>query len=138
MPRIIAIDYGTKRIGLAVTDPMKIIAQPLKAVHSQDAMKYLKEYAAMEAIEAFVVGEPKHLDGSPSGPQEALANFVRSLERTFPNVTIYRLDERFTSKLAQNAMVEGGATRKQRRDKSNIDITSAVIILQDFLWKHNK
>ena len=133
-----AIDYGTKRIGLAVTDPMKIIAQPLTTVHSQEIMAYLKDYLLKEPVETFLIGEPKHLDGTPSGPKEALANFVKSLQRTFPEIPVVRMDERFTSKMAQQAMIEGGASRKQRRDKNNLDTISAVIMLQDFLNQQNR
>jgi putative Holliday junction resolvase len=133
MPRIIAIDFGTKRIGIAVTDPLQMIANPLKTVTNEEAIPFLKTYLSKENVETIVIGEPKHLDGSASGPQESIANFVRAIEKAFPTVKIVRVDERFTSKLAFGAMIDGGASKKQRQDKSLIDTLSAVIILQSYM-----
>ncbi|HPH83440.1 MAG TPA: Holliday junction resolvase RuvX [Flavobacteriales bacterium] len=133
MPRILAIDFGTKRIGIAVTDPLQMIANPLKTVTNEEALPFLKTYLSKESVETIVIGEPKHLDGSASGPQESITNFVRAVEKAFPTVKIVRVDERFTSKLAFGAMIDGGASKKQRQDKSLIDTLSAVIILQSYM-----
>lgn len=133
MPRILAIDFGTKRIGIAVTDPLQMIANPFKTVTNEEALPFLKTYLSKESVETIVIGEPKHLDGSASGPQESITNFVRAVEKAFPTVKIVRVDERFTSKLAFGAMVDGGASKKQRQDKSLIDTLSAVIILQSYM-----
>jgi putative Holliday junction resolvase len=133
MPRIIAIDFGTKRIGIAVTDPLQMIANPLKTVTNEEAIPFLKTYLSKENVDTIVIGEPKHLDGTASGPQESIANFVRAVEKAFPTVKIVRVDERFTSKIAFGAMLDGGASKKQRQDKSLIDTLSAVIILQSYM-----
>jgi putative Holliday junction resolvase len=133
MPRILAIDFGTKRIGIAVTDPLQMIANPFKTVTNEEALPFLKTYLSKESVETIVIGEPKHLDGSASGPQESITNFVRAVEKAFPTVKIVRVDERFTSKLAFGAMLDGGASKKQRQDKSLIDTLSAVIILQSYM-----
>ncbi|HOY49221.1 MAG TPA: Holliday junction resolvase RuvX [Flavobacteriales bacterium] len=133
MPRILAIDFGTKRIGIAVTDPLQMIANPFKTVTNEEALPFLKTYLSKESVETIVIGEPKHLDGSASGPQESITNFVRAVEKAFPTVKIVRVDERFTSKLAFGAMIDGGASKKQRQDKSLIDTLSAVIILQSYM-----
>jgi len=133
MARIIAIDYGTKRIGLAVTDSLQMIAGPLKTVHSSEIIDFLKEYLHRENVEAFVIGEPKHLDGNLSGPIEALSNFIKNLTKNFPDKPIYRIDERFTSKMAMDTLIAGGASKKQRQDKATLDTISAMIILQSFL-----
>jgi len=133
MGRILAIDFGTKRIGLAVTDSLQMIAGPLKTVTSEEALPFIVSYCEKEKVEIIVLGEPKHLDGSASGPQEAIQNFLKALERKLPAVKMERMDERFTSKLAFDSMIMGGATKKQRQDKSMIDTVSAVIILQSFM-----
>jgi putative Holliday junction resolvase len=133
MPRILAIDFGTKRTGIAVTDSLQMIANPLKTVPGDEVLPFLKQYMSKEQVETIVVGEPKHMDGTASGPQEALTNFVRSLEKAFPMVKVVRMDERFTSKMAFGAMLQAGASKKQRQDKSTIDTVSAVIILQSYM-----
>jgi len=133
MGRILAIDYGTKRTGLAVTDPLKIIATALDTVRSHDLMDYLKSYAQREAVEAFVVGLPKQLDNSPSAITPQVEAFVKHLRKNFPDTPIYRVDERFTSVMAQQAMIDSGMKKKDRRQKGNVDKISAVIILQSFM-----
>jgi putative Holliday junction resolvase len=133
MARILAIDYGTKRSGIAVTDPLKMIANPLTAVPTQELLPFLKEYIGKELVETIVVGEPKHMDGTASGPQEALANFVKAVEKTFKSIQVVRMDERFTSKMSLETMITAGATKKQRAVKENIDTISAVIILQSYM-----
>lgn len=133
LSRILAIDFGTKRTGIAVTDPQQLIATPLITVHSSELLPFLKEYLKREAVETIVIGEPRHLDGTTSGPQEALANFVRSLEKAFPVVKVARVDERFTSKMAFDTLIAAGAGKKQRRNKEAVDTISAVLILQSYM-----
>jgi putative Holliday junction resolvase len=137
MPRILAIDFGTKRIGIAVTDPLQLIANPLQTIESNQILPFLEDYLKREVVEAIVVGDPKSMDGSPSGPVEALHNFMIALNRKFPVIRIERVDERFTSKLAMSALLTAGASRKQRANKGNIDKLSAVIILQTYMDAQN-
>jgi putative Holliday junction resolvase len=131
--RLVAIDYGTKRVGLAVTDPSKIIATPLDTVHSKDVVQFLKNYDQKEGIEAFVVGNPKNLNNKDTNATLLVKHFLNLLKKNFPEKPVYLIDERFTSKIAFNAMIEGGMKKKDRRNKSNIDKISAVIILQSYL-----
>ncbi len=133
MGRIVAIDYGTKRTGLAVTDPLKIIATALETVRSHDLMNYLKAYAQREDVDAFVVGLPKQLDNTPSAITPQVEAFVKSLRKNFPDKPIHRVDERFTSQMAQQVMIESGMKKKDRQVKGNVDKISAVIILQSFM-----
>jgi putative holliday junction resolvase len=131
--RILGIDYGTKRIGLAVTDSLQIISGPLKTVHSQDVLTFLKDYIPKENVVEIVIGNPMHLDGSLSGPQESLNNFIKSLSRTFPEVPVIKLDERFTSKMAMASLHATGASKKKKQNKEEIDLISAVLILQSHM-----
>jgi putative Holliday junction resolvase len=133
MPRIIAIDYGSKRVGLAVTDPLQIIATALDTVHSKDVIEYLKKYTQAEEVEAFVVGKPSNLNGEATNATPLVEAFVKNLKKNFPEKTIHLQDERFTSKMALDAMIAGGSKKKDRQNKGNIDKISAVIILQSFL-----
>jgi putative Holliday junction resolvase len=133
MPRILAIDYGTKRVGLAVTDPYKLIASSLETVHSKDVIQYLKNYTTKEEVDCFVVGLPKRLDGSDSESTKQIENFVNSLRKNFPEVPIERVDERFTSSIATRALLEMGLKKKDRAKKENIDQVSAVLILQTYM-----
>ncbi|MCU0440283.1 MAG: Holliday junction resolvase RuvX [Raineya sp.] len=134
MPRIIAIDYGSKRVGLAVTDNLKIIATALETVHSKDILDFLEKYMQKEEVEAFVVGMPKNLDGEDTNNTPLVENFVKALKKKFTNVPVHLLDERFTSKIALDSMIMSGSKKKDRNNKSgNIDKVSAVIILQDYL-----
>ena len=133
MGRILAIDFGTKRIGLAVTDSNQIIATALTTIPSAEIFDYLKIYFSKESVTRIIIGEPKHLDGSISGPIEALSNFKKALSRLFPLIPVESIDERFTSKIAFESMILSGAKKKDRENKSNIDKISAVIILQDYL-----
>ena len=133
MGRILAIDYGTKRVGLAVTDPARIIATPLTTVHSKELIAFLKDYEENEGIELFVVGLPKNLANSDTDLTQAVRNFVTHLKRVFPDKRVVTIDERFTSKIAFEAMLSGGMKKKERRNKENIDKISATIILQSFL-----
>ena len=133
MARIVAIDYGTKRVGLAVTDPARIIASPLTTVHSKDLIAFLKEYDQSEGIELFVVGLPRNLASNDTDLTQTVRNFVIHLRRVFPGKEVVTVDERFTSKMAFDAMLQGGMKKKERRKKEHIDKISATIILQSFL-----
>lgn len=133
MGRIIAIDYGTKRVGLAVTDPLQIIASALDTIHSKDIIAYLKTYEVNEGIESFVLGMPKKLDGTPTNATPLVKQFHRLLKKNFPGKPVYLHDERYTSKMALDAMIAGGVKKKDRREKGNIDKVSATIILQSYL-----
>ena len=135
MPRILAIDYGTKRVGLAVTDPLKIIASALDTVHSKDVIDFLKAYLDIEEVEAFVVGMPVNLDGEDTNNTSHVKGFVKNLQKIFPDIPIHLHDERFTSKIALQAMILSGYSKKDRREKGNIDKISAVIILQSYMEK---
>lgn len=135
MSRILAIDYGTKRVGLAVTDPLKIIASALDTIHSKDVLNYLKEYVEKEEVEAFVVGMPVNLDGEDTNNTPHVKGFVKTLKKTFPEIPLHLHDERFTSSMALQAMITSGYSKKDRREKGNIDKISAVIILQSFMEK---
>ncbi|WP_323757836.1 Holliday junction resolvase RuvX [Roseivirga sp.] len=133
MGRILAIDYGRKRVGLAVTDPLQIIASPLDTVHSKDVIQYLKDYDKAENIESFVLGMPMNLNNQPTDATLGAQQFENLLKKQFPEKPVYLQDERFTSKMAMDAMIAGGMKKKDRREKGNIDKISATIILQSFL-----
>ncbi|MBW6492264.1 MAG: Holliday junction resolvase RuvX [Lentimicrobium sp.] len=133
MARILAIDYGQKRVGLAVTDEGQIIATPLTTVHSKDVIAYLKDYLNHERVELFVVGEPRQMNNLASESAKFTEPFVRLLAKSFPDVKIVRIDERFTSKMAQKTILDSGARKKERQNKELVDMVSAVIILQSYL-----
>lgn len=137
MARILAVDYGNKRVGLAVTDPMQMIASPLETIHAKDVFDYLKAYALREPVEAFVVGMPQTLLGKPTDVTSAVVGFVRRLQREFPATPVHTVDERFTSHMAMQAMIAGGVKKKDRRDKATVDRISAAIILQSYLESRN-
>lgn len=130
MGRIIGIDYGTKRVGIAVTDPMKIFATALDTVHSKDVIKFLQDYDRQEGIEAFALGIPKRLDNTDTNNSSHVLGFKRLLAKTFPEKKIYEIDERFTSSIALQTMIAGGMKKKDRKNKANVDKISAVLILQ--------
>jgi putative Holliday junction resolvase len=138
MPRILAIDYGTKRCGIAVTDTMQIIATGLTTVHSKDIIDFLKKYMEKEAVEAIVVGEPKNLKGERTDASEHADGFVTLLKKHFPGMKIARIDERFTSKMASRAIIDSGMKKKDRQNKELVDEVSAVIILQEYLNNYQK
>ncbi|MCF8217818.1 MAG: Holliday junction resolvase RuvX [Bacteroidales bacterium] len=138
MGRIVAIDYGRKRVGIAVTDPGKIIANSLTTVHSKDIFTFLKDYVNKEEVEGFVVGEAKQMDNSASESSEFIEPFVKKLKKTFPEMPVERVDERFTSKMALDAMIQGGTKKKDRQDKGRIDAVSATIILQSYMEKPDR
>lgn len=133
MGRILAIDYGRKRSGLAVTDENRLIAGPLDTVASHDLLGYLKKYCLTETVDGFVVGEPLQMNGTASESSQYIKPFLVSLEKAFPNIPVYRVDERFTSKMASRTILESGLKRKARQDKALIDKVSAVIMLQTFM-----
>ncbi len=133
MSKLLAIDYGQKRVGIAVTDNEQIIASGLTTVHSKDVLSFLEDYLRHEEVECFVVGEAKNLDNSPSESARLIEPFVKKLAKTFPNVNIVRVDERFSSKIAFQTMIDAGLNKKTRRDKSLVDKVSATIILQSYL-----
>jgi putative Holliday junction resolvase len=133
MPRIVAIDYGTKRVGLAVTDPLKIFATALDTIHSKDVIAYLLEYDKKEGIECFVIGMPKTLSNEDSSNAKFVKIFMIALKKSFPDKEIITIDERFTSSMALDTMIQGGMKKKDRRNKENVDKISATIILQSYL-----
>ena len=133
MGRILAIDYGIKRTGIAVTDPERIIATGLTTVETPKLILFLRDYCQKECVDIFVVGEPKHMDNTPSQSAAIIEPFVKQLAKTFPDKQIARIDERFTSKMAFRAMIDGGLKKKQRQDKGMIDQVSATIMLQDYM-----
>jgi len=135
--RTLAIDYGQKRVGLAVTDELGMIAGALATVHSQDVIAFLKEYILREKVECFVVGLPLTLQNNLSESAKFTEPFVRQLQRVFPQIPVERIDERFTSKMASAAILESGVRKKERQNKSLVDKVSAVIILQSYLEMKN-
>ena len=135
MNRIIGIDYGRKRVGVAVSDPLRIFASPLDTVHSANIIEYLQKYSENETIERFVVGYPMNLNNKPSEAAADVDAFLNRLKKVFPNIPITLEDERFTSVLAHRAMIDGGMKKSDRRDKASVDKISATIILQSFLDK---
>ncbi|MXV14706.1 Holliday junction resolvase RuvX [Hufsiella ginkgonis] len=133
MPRLMAFDYGTKRIGIAVTDPLQIIATGLETVHPKDVIDYVKKYLLAEPVERFVVGEPKQMDGTESQSAQHVRGFVTLLKKNFPAIPVDMADERFTSKMASAAMLAGGLKKSDRKNKALVDTVSAVIILQTYM-----
>ncbi|HMN89766.1 MAG TPA: Holliday junction resolvase RuvX [Saprospiraceae bacterium] len=133
MARILAVDYGTKRTGLAVTDPLQIIANGLDTVPTEKVLDYLQRYISQEAVETIVVGEPLHLDGTPAQIAPQVNDFMQKLRTLFPGITIVGHDERFTSADAKKIILQSGMRKKKRRDKALVDKVSAVLILQDYL-----
>ncbi len=134
MARILAIDYGQKRTGIAVTDELQIIASGLTTVDTKELMIFLSNYISNEKVELFLVGEPKQKDGAASQSEAFIEPFLKQLDKKFPNIPVKRLDERFTSKMAFQTMIDGGLKKKQRQNKALIDEISATIILQDYLY----
>lgn len=133
MGRVLAIDYGLKRTGLAVTDLLRIIATPLDTVLTKDLLSFLKDYVKREPVDEFVIGMPKTLKNEDSDVAPMVRKFVLILKETFPGKPVFEIDERFTSSMAQKAMIEGGMKKKDRQVKGNADKISATLILQSFL-----
>ena len=133
MARIMAIDYGRKRTGVAVTDPLQLIANGLATVPSGELVKFIQSYMAKEPVELIVVGQPKQMNNEPSENMRYVQAFVTHLKRTLPQIPIEYYDERFTSVMAHQAMLDGGLRKKKRQEKALVDEISAVIILQAYL-----
>ena len=131
--RVMAFDYGTKRIGIAVTDPMQIIATGLDTIHPNAIVEYLKKYVQAEPVERFIVGEPKQMDNTPSQSAIHVKGFVNLLKKTFPDTPVEMLHERFTSKMASAAIAQSGMGKKARQNKALVDNISAVILLQSWM-----
>ncbi len=137
MGRILAIDYGSKRVGLAVTDSLRLIATGLTTVHSKDVITYLENYCKKETVDIIVVGEPKTMQNNKSDSARFIDPFVTHLKKKFPDKQIERYDERFTSAMAHQTMLAGGLKKKDRQDKETVDMISAIIILQDYMNSKN-
>ncbi len=128
-----AIDYGTKRCGIAVTDNLRILANGLTTVHSKDLIQFIETCCKTETVDIIVVGEPKTLKNNKSDSARFIDPFVKHLQKKFPEKTIARFDERFTSAIAQQTMLAGGLKKKDRQDKATVDMISATLILQDYM-----
>ena len=133
MPRILSIDYGIKRTGIAVTDEMQIIASGLTTVSSETLIAFLKDYFSKEKVEKVIIGEPKQMDGTPSESAVIIEKFIKTFTMTFPAMPLDRVDERFTSKMAFQTMIDSGLKKKQRQNKALIDEIAATIMLQDYM-----
>lgn len=138
MERIVGIDYGLKRTGIAVSDPLRIFASPLQTVPTAKIIEYLQKYASEQTITLFVVGYPLNMDGNPSQIAGQVDAFLKHLAKKFPGIPIRKEDERFTSVLAHRAMIEGGMKKKDRMDKGSVDKISAAILLQGYLDREQK
>ena len=134
MGRILAIDFGEKRTGIAVTDELQIIASGLTTIPTENVISFLQDYISKENIELFVVGKPKQMDNSDSQSEALIIPFLEKLTKNIPSISVQRVDERFTSKMAFQTMIDSGLKRKQRRNKGLIDEISATIILQSYLY----
>lgn len=128
-----AIDFGTKRVGLAITDPLRIFASPLETVAASDIESFLEDYMSREQLDAFVIGYPVQMNNMPSQSVKHVNPFIKKLRKKYPQIPVHLADERFTSGMAMRTMIEGGVKKKNRRDKSMVDKISASIILQSFL-----
>ena len=133
MPRILSIDYGLKRTGLAVTDPLQIIATGLTTVDSKELIPFLKNYFAKEAVELIIIGEPKNWDDTDTHATPLVEKCIKSLQKNFPAIPIKKVDERYTSKMAKDAMIEMGLSKMQRRNKKLVDEIAATIMLQEYM-----
>ncbi len=131
------IDYGQKRVGIAVTDPGQMIASGLTTVGSHEVFIFIQEYLDKEKVDAFIVGLPKQMNNQPSESAGFVESFVKGLSRKFPGIPIHMVDERFTSKMAVRAMIDGGLKKKQRQNKALVDSISAAIILQSYMESNN-
>ncbi len=135
MPRILAIDYGIKRTGIAVTDELQIIASGLTTVASENTIAFLKDYFLKEDVIKVLIGEPKQMNGEPSESTPIIEKFVANFKTAFPEMKIVRVDERFTSKMAFQTMIDSGLKKKQRQNKGLVDEIAATILLQDYLTR---
>ncbi len=137
MGRLMAFDYGGKRTGIAVSDPLKIIANSLATVATKELIPYIKNYLQQEPVELFIVGEPKQMDNSPSQSAVLVEKFIQQLKQHFKDIPVKRVDERFTSKMASQVIAQSGKTKKARQNKALIDTISATIILQSYMESIN-
>jgi len=137
MGRIMGIDYGSRRTGLAVTDPLKMIAQPLEMVYTADLKMYLDSYLYEEDVECFVVGLPTNLSGQDTDATGPVKQFIQALKQAYPNIPVETIDERLTSHEAQQSILASGAKKSQRQNKGLIDAVSASLILQTYLQKNS-
>ena len=137
MSRILAFDYGTKRVGIATTDPLKIIANGLTTIHPKDIVEFLKKYLLTESVELFVVGMPKQMDGSLSESAGQVKGFVTILKNNFPTIMVELMDERFTSKMASATIAQSGLKKSARQNKGLVDEVAATIILQSYMEKQS-
>ena len=134
MGRILAIDFGKVRTGIAVTDELQIIASGLETVATKELIEFLKNYTTSENVELFVVGEPKQMDNNPSESEALIIPFLEKLKKAIPKIPIERVDERFTSKMAVQTMIDSGLSKKKRKNKALVDEISATLILQSYLY----
>lgn len=134
MARILALDYGTKRTGIAVTDELQIIASGLTTVDTKTLIPFLKQYISEENVELFIIGEPKQMNNEVSESEASISKFLVTLAKAIPEIPVKRVDERFTSKMAFQTMIDSGLKKKQRQDKALVDEISATIILQSYLY----
>ncbi|XVJ65799.1 MAG: Holliday junction resolvase RuvX [Lacibacter sp.] len=135
MARILCIDYGGKRTGIAVTDPLQIIATGLTTIDTKDFIKFLKEYFSKEQVEKIIIGMPLNMDNTATHATPLVENAIKQLKKHFPNMPVETVDERFTSKMAKDAMLEMGLKKKQRRDKKLVDEIAATIMLQEYMGR---
>ena len=134
MPRLLAIDFGTKRSGIAITDELQIIASGLTTVDTKNLLSFLKDYVSKETVELFIIGEPKQMNNDVSESEAAILVFIDKLSKDLPQIPIKRVDERFTSKMAFQTMIDSGLKKNQRKNKALVDEISATIILQSYLY----
>lgn len=137
MGRIVGIDFGLKRSGIAITDELNIIASPLTTVESNDLMSFLKDLTLKNSIDTFVLGEPKRLNNEDTHITENVRLLKTALEKEFPTMKVVMIDERFTSKMAFQSMIDSGMKKKQRQEKGTVDMISAAIILQSYMEQNN-
>lgn len=137
MSRILCIDYGLKRTGIAVTDPLRIIATGLTTVESPKLINYLKKYFLTEQVSLIIIGDPRSMDDSDTHATPLVAKCIKELQKHFPSIPVEKVDERYTSKMASQAMLEMGLKKKQRRNKALVDEIAATIMLQEYLQRHS-
>lgn len=136
MGKLLAIDYGKKRTGIAVTDDFQIIASGLKTVNTSELITFLKNYCDTNNVDKFIIGLPKQMNNTASESEIYIQKFLRLLEKEIPNMPVERTDERFTSKMAFQTMIDGGLSKKQRKNKALVDEISATLILQSYMASH--
>ncbi|MES1218774.1 MAG: Holliday junction resolvase RuvX [Bacteroidota bacterium] len=137
MARILSIDYGFKRTGIAVTDPLQIIATGLTTVETRELIPFLKDYFSKEPVELIIIGEPKNLDDSDTHATPLVEKCIKTLQKNFPGIPIKKVDERYTSKMAKDSMLEMGLKKMQRRNKALVDEIAATILLQEYMRSTN-